>query len=371
MQLAVRHFPARIAELGFTAELPENWIAHELPPEDVDFSDPAKCVPLAIVTAPHAAMVFAFAARPAYDDGTLHDWAWFLLNHNQLKPSAIGPGTIAGVPAIVGEATQESELGPMLVRFAFCEDGGRLINLSLSAPEMFAGTVGDAWFALLASFTLETPKASRFSPSQPAQPEPVPGPPTESEPTAVLTPAELAALALAGDASTLDQEHPINARLLNNGTGFVPRTVSVDLAGKSARLAAAAVQGIFRVPLGWHVMDDSRRTLVFDADGRIQVNLSLRAHEGAAITALARQLLEPYLEQQPDLETREFASPGIAGAGVCGVSVAQEILDQVFLVRDVGCDGAYLVARASATTEDLPRALSLAGDILATFERPA
>ena len=275
----------------------------------------------------------------------------------------------------------------MLVRFAFCEDGGRLINLSLSAPEMFAGTVGDAWFALLASFTLETPKASRFSPAPPDEPEPAAAPPTESEPTpptaseptsptaseptAILTPAELAALALAGDASTLDQEHPINARLLNNGTGFVPRTVSVDLAGKSARLAAAAVQGIFRVPLGWHVMDDSRRTLVFDAGGRIQVNLSLRAHEGAAITALARQLLEPYLEQQPDLETREFASPGIAGAGVCGVSVAQEILDQVFLVRDVGCDGAYLVARASATTEDLPRALSLAGDILATFERLA
>ena len=163
LKLTTRTFPARIAELGFTAQLPADWIAHELPSEDVDFSVPKKCVPLAVVTAPHAAIVFAFAARPAYDDGTLHDWTWFLLNHHQLEPRAIGPGSVAGVGAMIGEATQESELGTMIVRFAFLEDGGRLVNLSLTAPELLADAVRDAWFAMLESFTLETPKGSRFT----------------------------------------------------------------------------------------------------------------------------------------------------------------------------------------------------------------
>ncbi len=69
LQLAPRTFPARIAELGFTADLPADWISHDLPTEDVDFSDPTLLVPLAIVTAPHAAIVFAFAARPPTTTG--------------------------------------------------------------------------------------------------------------------------------------------------------------------------------------------------------------------------------------------------------------------------------------------------------------
>jgi len=163
LKLAARTFPARIAELGFTAQLPADWISHELPSEDADFSNPTNLVPLAIVTAPHAAIVFAFAARPAYDDGTLHDWATYLLNHNQLQPRAVGSDVVAGVAAVIGEAVQPSDLGPMVVRFAFLEDGGRLINLTFTAPELLADSVRDAWFAMLRSFTLETPKGSRFN----------------------------------------------------------------------------------------------------------------------------------------------------------------------------------------------------------------
>lgn len=162
-----RTFPARIADLGFTANLPSDWIAHELPTEEVDFSNPTFPVPLTIVTAPHAAIVFAFAARPAYDDGTLNDWATYLLNHNQLQPRAIGLDQAAGVPAVIGEAVQPSDIGPMVVRFAFIEDGGRLINLTFSAPEVLADSVRDAWFAMLQSFTLETPKGSRFNAPNP------------------------------------------------------------------------------------------------------------------------------------------------------------------------------------------------------------
>jgi len=162
MNAAIRHFPSRIADLGFSTQLPDDWIAHELPPEQPDFTDASKFFPLAIVTAPHATIVFSFAARPAYDDGTLLDWATYHLNHNQLQPRAIGQDRVAGVASVIGEAAQQSEIGPMTVRFAFLEDGGRLINLSLTAPEMLADAVRAAWFAMLGSFTLETPKGSRF-----------------------------------------------------------------------------------------------------------------------------------------------------------------------------------------------------------------
>ncbi len=77
LKLAPSTFPARIVELGFTAQLPADWISHELPQED--------------------------------------------------------------------------------------PDGGRLINLTFTSPELLADTVRDAWFALLQSFTLETPAGSRFS----------------------------------------------------------------------------------------------------------------------------------------------------------------------------------------------------------------
>jgi len=167
LKLAPRTFPSRIADLGFTANLPSDWITHQLPTEEADFSNPTFLVPLAIVTAPHAAIVFAFAARPAYDDGTLNDWATYLLNHNLLQPRAIGMDQAAGVPAVIGEAVQPSDLGPMVVRFAFFEDGGRLINLTFTAPEVLADSVRDAWFALLQSFTLQTPKGSRFTPPNP------------------------------------------------------------------------------------------------------------------------------------------------------------------------------------------------------------
>ncbi|MEO7412186.1 MAG: hypothetical protein ABIZ81_02420 [Opitutaceae bacterium] len=384
LKLTVRNFPACIADLGFTAQLPTDWIAHELPPEEMDFSVPTKLVPLAIVAAPHATIAFAFAARPAYDDGTLHDWASFHLNHNQLNPRAIGSDQVAGVPAVIGEATQESDVGTILVRFAFLEDGGRLINLSLTAPEQLADAVRDAWFAMLQSFTLESPKGSRFTiapVSTAPQAEPMPPsdstppsdspPPSDSTPTALMTSAEVAAAALATDASSLDPENPINARLRENGVGLVPRVASIDLAEKSARVGAGAVQGFFRVPLGWHVIDDGKRTLVFDAANRIQVSLSQRLHEGASATDFARQLVQPYLEQQPDLPTIEATLSGIACAGVRGVTVGPETLDQLFFVRDIGREGLYLVARISATADDSKRALDLAGDIVATFDAPA
>ena len=309
--LASRHFPSRIADLGFTAVLPEDWISHELPQDEVDFSDPATFVLLAVVTAPHAAIVFAFAARPAHAEGTLHDWTWYHLNQQPvLRPRAVGPDVVAGVAAVSGEAAQDSDIGPMVVRFAFLEDGDRLIQMSLTAPELFADTVRASWVALLRSFTLDAPRGSRFALEEPhADPQaaaPLPEPGLDASPQA-QTPARRAAMrdadtgepllplhdiadplapgaaakqgigdfALAADSAALDEDHAINVRLRDRGIGLVPRIAGLSDTERRATLAAGAIEAEFDVPYGWHVIDDGRRTLVFEPSGRIQIHLDL------------------------------------------------------------------------------------------------
>lgn len=283
-----RSFPARIAELGFTADLPADWITHELPTEELDFSDPTAFAPLAVVTATHSAIVFAFAARPAHDDGTLHDWAWYHLNHHQLRPRAIGADVIAGVAAMTGEATQDSDLGPLVVRFAFLEDGGRLINLTLTAPELLAAAVVQAWFGMLRSFQLETPQGSRFEIEEhaadgPAAPIPEPwldpaeepAPPPELMENPPPVKRTFRDFALEDDTTSLDPETSINANLRDRGAGLTPDVVAAHDEQKRATVAAGAIMAQFDVPYGWHVIDDGQRTLVFEPGGKVQINLNL------------------------------------------------------------------------------------------------
>ncbi len=182
---ALRTFPSRIADLGFRVQLPAEWISHTLPDEDADFSNPSFCYPLAIVTAPHSVVVFAVGARPAYEDGTLSDWARYLAGESGLQLRAMGAGAMGTMPAIMGEAVQDSDLGPMVVRFAFCEDGQRLLNITFTAPEQLDSAVRGVWFKAVESFTLETPRGTTVAlHPAPEPPQPAPEPEPEPEPAA-------------------------------------------------------------------------------------------------------------------------------------------------------------------------------------------
>src|SRR5690606_33477355 len=132
-------------------------------------------------------------------------------------------------------------------------------------------------------------------------------------------------------------------------------------------------EAVIRLPFGWHALDDGRRTLVFDPENRIQINLDLRPWSGETLIDYARASVTPYLENEPELPVAalEFAGD-IAGAGVQGANIDGEQLDQVFLVRRAGREGYALVARVTAGGgNDSLRALNLAGDILARAETAA
>jgi hypothetical protein len=158
--LATRTFPSRIADLDFSLALPSDWISHELPTEAPNFDDPTLLIALAVVTAPHSAIVLAVAARPAYTEGTLSDWGRWLLEKESASVRAMGEGQLGALPALVAEATKDSEVGTLVLRTAFAEDGARLINVTLTAPELLANAVLPIWNAALESFSLSTPRGA-------------------------------------------------------------------------------------------------------------------------------------------------------------------------------------------------------------------
>jgi len=123
---ATRTFPSRIADLGFALMLPGDWISHELPTQTPNFDDPTQLIALAVVTAPHSAIVLAVAARPAYSEGTLSDWGRWLLEKESASVRAMGEGRLGALPALIAEATKDSEVGTLVLRTAFAEDGARL-----------------------------------------------------------------------------------------------------------------------------------------------------------------------------------------------------------------------------------------------------
>ena len=383
------HVVALADHAGLTCRFlkPADFTIAELPPETPDFSDGATFMPLAVAMTSYGPMVFTVAARPAFDDGAVSQWLEFICDKEGYPHSEITETRIGALPAVTCDATQQATDGTaMRMRFVLLEDGGRIFQMSAMAPDALWSAVIEKMTPMLASFEL---RESRGTQVQLLPGVPLPTPPTENispeslpteaasaaspapaaEPSATMTPEEFIALALAEDAASLDPEHPVNANLRNRGVGFVPRIVSTDAETRCAVLAASAVEGFLRVPFGWHVNDDGRRTLVFDAGGRIQISLNQRAHEGASEAECARHLIQPHLENEPGLPHIEHSMGGIAAAGVRGVNVEGAVLDQFFLVRDLGREGRHLVARVTATAEDMKRALDLAGDIMATFRK--
>lgn len=396
--LPVRQFPSRVASLGFAMRLPADWIAHDLPPETPDFEDPTRLVPLAAVTAPHAAIVWAVAARPAYGDGTLSDWARYLLAQHGLEARSFGESRLGLLPALVGEAEQPSDLGPLRVRFAFAEDGGRLINLSLTAPAMLADAVQGLWTTATESFTLEQPAGPTVPlwPGPAAAPEAAPAPDLllddtvqfqinpaadaghaaaladvqyahdmrypESAATQPVGPPPADSLrdhALSDNADALDPEHPTNRRLRDSGVGLVPRLVAVDSAARCATVACGSVSAQIDLPLGWHVIDDGRRVLMFEPEGDVQIHLDLLANGERDMVAVLDDLETQVHRDYPSPECLRLASGTMVALNVRNIRDGDEAIEQFHLLVP-GPDAQHVLrARVTAALKQATAAANL------------
>lgn len=341
-----REFPSRIANLGFFVELPQNWQPLELPDEEPDFSDARKLFGLAAAHAPYAALVFTAAARPAFDDGTVQDWARWLIEQHGVDLRTLGPGQLGELPAILGQCAPESDMGPMQTHFAFAEDGSRLIHLSLTGPDELQAQVWQAWQQVLRSFRLATPQGATVALT----------PAPEVHQTAVEV-AEIGSFALPGGLATLQQEHPLQQAWLNQGQGFAPPIRAADEDNGRAWVASMALQAVLALPTGWHALDDSRRLLLLHPDNSVQISLErLAAPEG--LDALLDQIEAQTRADYPAPQFLRLQCGPVQGLAVRGIADGEQALEQMHLLLALD-EGWAVRARATAT----PAAASQAGDL--------
>jgi hypothetical protein len=366
--------PARIADLEFTYLRPANFNAVDLPNEKPNFDDPTAFYPLHIVMASYGAVLFSVVARPAYDEGSVQDWAEFLARQEKLEIVSMRGGVIGGLPAMIVEALNQTDAGTMRMRTALVEDGGRLINISILAPEAIWASVEPALNLTMTSLRLAEPRGSttpltradakRVAVKSPGAAQIPSAPVAASLPENMPAPTPPADLALADDAATFDPEHPFNVRMRNSGAGLTPRVLETNAAGKFAVIGAGAIVGTFRLPFGWHVIDDGRRTLVFDSGGKIQINLSLRRDDGNP-RGLIQEILAQARQDQPQIDPLvvDFA-PDLPGLVLRNYRDGGDLLVQAFILKKVRDDGLALVARVTAAPDDMTRAMNLAEVII-------
>ena len=151
--------PATIADLAFAIDVPAHWVRPEITDAEVDLKDPAQFAPLAMWVMPTSPVILAVAARPAYEYGTMYNWVLHLMESQQFWPLVIETTKVNGVEMTVGTATQAvSDLGPRHLRFAFFEDGGRLVNVFLTVPMEIERSFEELWNTVLHSFALSNPR---------------------------------------------------------------------------------------------------------------------------------------------------------------------------------------------------------------------
>ena len=350
-----REFPSRIANLGFYLQLPDNWQAQDLPEEEPVFDEPARLFGLAAITAPYAAIIQAAAARPAFEEGTVQDWALWLILQNDAQPSTLGPSTLGDLPAIVGQCAVhavQGDLGPMTMFFAFAEDGGRLVHLSLTGPDALVPHVFQVWQRVLSSFRLAAPK----SPTVLLQAKPEVA---VVEPGASTALPDIGSFALPGGRATLEQEHPVNQALLEQGKGFAPRIQAADVDNGRAWVVSSALQAVLAVPLGWHLLDDGARLLLLHPDSSVQISLERVPAPQGDLHALLDRIEAETRAAYPAPLCGRMASGATVGLAVTGIPDGDLPIGQLHLLMAGEAPETALRARVIATREQA----TMAGDL--------
>lgn len=165
MKHHTQRFPALLADLEFTMDVPEGFVLPPFEPEETDFSQPERFAPLAMIASPVAMALISVAARPAYDSGSVEQWARYLCDHFGMTITGLVSGFV-GVPepdghlhpCVLVEATQTQDGTPLTMRLIVLEDGGRLVTAHAMCPDELWSSFGAALEAALLSIRLARPK---------------------------------------------------------------------------------------------------------------------------------------------------------------------------------------------------------------------
>ncbi|MBM4034830.1 MAG: hypothetical protein FJ291_24060 [Planctomycetes bacterium] len=147
---------------------PKGWVQPPLPPDEPNFDDPAYAMPLTVIMAPYGVVVYTISVRPAYAEGTVQDWLLYLCGQEHFEVEGLEETELNGLPALLAEARQTTDAGPMRMRFIALEDGGRFYTGTVMAPEAIWPSVEEVLNTLLWSFRL----AAVQGPTVPLSPPP-------------------------------------------------------------------------------------------------------------------------------------------------------------------------------------------------------
>ncbi|WP_321473249.1 hypothetical protein [uncultured Paludibaculum sp.] len=345
-------FPARLAGLGFEIAVPCDWTIHNLPEEAADFSNPMLFAPLMVATAPHAAVALTVAARPAYDSGSVRDWMSYLLENSEIQITACGPRSAGALDGVMAMGRQQQEDTWLEHRFFLLEDGGRLVNVNLMAPETIARSFEPVWQAVMESLRLSSPQG-QSAPVSYTPPEPEPS----QEPSFAL-------YALAADAGSLDPENPVNVNLREGGSGLTPNIAGHDAEGRKVTIAAGSIEAQIDIPMGWYAMDDGQRTLVFEPAGQVQINLNIIPREGRNAELVLDSIQAEAQRSYPAPQFLRLAEGGIHGLSIRNIHDGSDEIEQLHLLTNWRDQSAFLRARITATPDRMRDAANLAELIL-------
>lgn len=386
-----------LAALDFTVEVPADWAPIDLPREDVDFDDISKFAPLAMLMAPYAAILFTVAARPAYASGTLAQWLQYVAGAHEVAIDGFEAQRLGALDGVGTWGTQTDGNATMRSRIVFVEDGERLLHVVCMAPASLWDAVAPAFAQALATFTLRSPRGRTVElappdlPLTPCTMLATSAPATArheaavDEAVAAAAPASAASAdatdedveppclaqrcALATSMATFEPAHEVNTRLRTMGAGTVPAVQHYHEQELWAAFTPPAIGGTLRVPFGWHVIDDEKRTTVFDGAGDASVQLERAWREGATDDELFTARFAPLQEQQPSLQAERLTIAEVPCLVVRGVQNGSKTVTKAFLLRDVG-QGRVLQLAVTAAPERFAVVRDLV-EVLLTDLQPA
>lgn len=346
------------AALAFTCRVPQRWVQATLPQHAVDFANPAALLPLAIFSSAADAAAFSVAVRPAYETGAVSQWLTWLTEAQRLFGADVArPYALSDRTAVACTASERGPAGEMRLRLVMFEDGGNLFVLTVSAPAARWAELEGLLDPIARSFTLLGGRGSTVALS-----------PAHARARDVLataagepsTYATYASFSLADNAESLRASHPLNEELSAQGEGSPPPILSVDRRGRSATVRADAIAAALTVPLGWHVLDNSRCTLMIDPSRLIRFTFDRVQADARQVAAMLDGYLAEVAGEFPAAECARHELAGYVAVAVRGIESRGVPAERVLVIRPHPSQPGFLIrATVTAKPGDMPSMLDL------------
>ncbi|HMO24851.1 MAG TPA: hypothetical protein PKB10_01145 [Tepidisphaeraceae bacterium] len=169
---------------------------------------------------------------------------------------------------------------------------------------------------------------------------------------------------------SFDPEHKVNRFLVQSQKlGSIAPLLHVNTEERWAMVSLPAVSATMKVPFGWHVIDDGRRALMFDADGHIQINFSFIPGDGRSVDELIEQTRLEITKDDPKLQSLVQPLGDMKLLCVTDLQVDGKPVDVCWLISNSPiAEGAFLQARLTAPADHMTRAMDLFELLMTGFQ---